>query len=257
MKLSCQTYGTHGPVLVILHGLLGSSDNLHSVAKDLSPHLRILVPDARNHGRSPHDPMFTYQAMVEDIRELLGDKGMERASILGHSMGGKTAMMLALDSPELVESLMVVDIAPKPMKPGHDEIFDAMRSVDLATVKFRKDVDAALVARIPNWATRQFILKNLKANENGGYEWKLNLDAVFQSYEEVNREIDAARPYAGPALFLRGARSRYILDEDITKIQELFPRAKVSTIPDAGHWVHVDNPKAFMNTIREFLAIPS
>lgn len=253
MKLHHTTYGDHGPALIILHGLLGSSDNWHTFAKALSNERRVYTLDARNHGRSPHDPIFTYQAMAEDVREFMKDRGIDEATIMGHSMGGKTAMMLALDSPALVERLIVVDIAPKPMKPGHDEIFDAMRSIDLGAVKFRKDVDEALKVRIPNWTTRQFILKNLKIGDEGTFSWKLNLDAIFRSYGEVNKELDASRPFLGPTLFIRGEKSRYILDEDIERIQELFPHSRVATIAGAGHWVHADAPEEFLGRLTEFL----
>ena len=155
--------------------------------------------------------------------------------------------------PSSISSLIIVDIAPKPMKPGHDEILDAMRSIDFSVVKFRKDVDEAIRSRIPNATTRQFILKNLKVREDGTFEWKLNLGAVFRSYEEANRDIDSLKPYMGPTLFIRGARSRYILDEDVEKIQELFPRSRLATIPDAGHWVHAEAPEAFLEAVRKFL----
>ena len=265
MRLHCNSYGTSGPALIILHGLLGSSDNWHTVAKALSDKRRVYALDARNHGRSPHDPVFTYQAMAEDVREFMRSEGIEGATVMGHSMGGKTAMMLALDRPEAqvahpgsripnpVSSCIIIDIAPKPMKPGHDEIFEAMRSVDLSAVRFRKDVDEALAGRIPNATTRQFILKNLKVGDDGSFEWKLNLNAIFRSYNEVNRDIESAKPFTGPALFIRGAKSRYILDEDLEKIQELFPHSRLETIPDAGHWAHADAPEAFMTRVRDFL----
>ncbi len=253
MRLHCSRYGSTGPALIILHGLLGSSDNWHTFARSLSDTHRVFALDARNHGRSPHDPLFTYQAMAEDVREFMRSEGIESATIMGHSMGGKTAMMLSIDSPERAERLIVVDIAPKPMRPGHDEIFEAMRSIDLKVTKFRKEVDEALKGRIPNVTTRQFILKNLKVREDGTFEWKLNLEAIFRSYDEVNRDIDSAKPFMGPALFIRGEKSRYILDEDLEKIQELFPHSRLETIPEAGHWVHSDQPEEFLRCVREFL----
>lgn len=260
MVLHCNRYGTQGPALIILHGLLGSSDNWHTFAKALSDTHRVFALDARNHGRSPHDAVFTYQAMAEDVREFMRHEDITNATVMGHSMGGKTAMMLALDGtssishlPSSISSVIIIDIAPKPMRPGHDEIFEAMRSVDLAATKFRKDVDEALRPRIPNVTTRQFILKNLKVQEDGGFAWKLNLEAIFRSYDEVNRDIDSGRPFMGPALFIRGARSRYILDEDLEKIQELFPHSGLETIEGAGHWVHADQPEAFLRCVRAFL----
>jgi pimeloyl-ACP methyl ester carboxylesterase len=200
--------------------------------------------------------------MAEDVREFMRSEGIESATVMGHSMGGKTAMMLALDPssiyhfPSPIHSVIIIDIAPKPMRPGHDEIFEAMRSIDLHMTKFRKDVDEALKVRIPNVTTRQFILKNLKVREDGSFEWKLNLEAIFRSYNEVNKDIDSAKPFMGPALFIRGAKSRYILDEDLEKIQELFPHSRLVTIPNAGHWVHADQPEAFMRSVRVFLGEP-
>lgn len=237
----------------MLHGLLGSSDNWHSHARKFAERYRVFSLDARNHGRSPNSEEFNYRLMVEDVREFIEQQKLGSVSLLGHSMGGKTAMLLAVKYPELVDRLVVVDIAPKESSPNLDDVFDALFSLDLSTFRFRKEIDEALARKLKNATTRQFVMKNLKRNENGGFSWKVNLDVVHRNLHDVNTSVPTERPFTKPTLFVRGANSRYILDEDLELIQEIFPNSKLATIPNAGHWVHADNPEEFGRAVMEFL----
>ena len=251
LALHYKSYGAGRP-LIILHGLFGSSNNWHTLSGELGEHFLVYAVDQRNHGQSPHSEEFTYQAMAEDLERFLADRGLERTSILGHSMGGKTAMEFALRSPWRVEKLIVVDIAPRAYDRGHDEILEAMVSLDLGSYTSRDAIDRALQSRIPDERVRQFILTNLKRLAGGHYVWKINLEVLRAKYDEVTKAQDSALPFPGPALFIRGD-SDYIRDADRAGISRLFPRAVVRSITGAGHWVHADAPEEFFRVVREFL----
>lgn len=244
-------YGTGQP-LIILHGLLGSLDNWHTLSTSFAKNRRVIAVDQRNHGHSPHADEMTYRAMASDLFELFDHLSLPSASLLGHSMGGKTAMHFALNHPHLVEKLIVVDIAPRAYPSLHDEIFDALKSIDLSTIQTRQQVDASLAQRIPQTAIRQFLMKNLTRNNSGKFMWKANIDALDRSYGELMRAIDSGTPFAGPTLFVRGTRSSYIAPSDSADIQRLFPRAQVATL-EAGHWVHSEAPDSFFEIVRDFL----
>jgi len=239
--------------LIILHGLFGSSNNWHTLSGRLGDHFLVYAVDQRNHGQSPHSEEFTYGAMAVDLERFLADRGLERTSILGHSMGGKTAMEFALRFPQNVEKLIVVDIAPRAYGRSHDEILDAMVSLDLASYKSREAIDGALQNRIPDERVRQFILTNLKRLAGGHYVWKVNLDVLRAKHEEVTKAQVSAHPFPGPALFIRGGKSDYVREADRAGISRLFPRAVVRSITGAGHWVHADAPEEFFRVVREFL----
>lgn len=254
MQLFAQYYPgpSHASPLIILHGLLGSSDNWHSVARRLSAAMPVVALDARNHGRSPHSDVFSYEVMAEDVREFLRQQGLPSVNLLGHSMGGKTAMQLALSTPELVEKIVVVDIAPKRYDPRHDKLFQVLSSFDVSCYSSRKEIEAALSKQLDSPATVQLVLKNLRRAEDGSYRWKVHLPVLLQSADELNRSIGGT-PFEKPALFLRGERSEYIRESDRGEILSLFPRATIVTIPGAGHWVHADAPEAVTKAVLEFL----
>jgi pimeloyl-ACP methyl ester carboxylesterase len=254
MQLFYHSYG-QGPPLIILHGLLGSSDNWHTIGKKLSEFHRVFTVDQRNHGRSPHSEEFTYEVMAQDIKEFMQEHGLSSASLMGHSMGGKVAMKVALSYPQLVDTLIVVDIAPRNYGPQHDSLFDALFSLDLQQFKTRRQVDDALAKNIPSIATRQFVMKNLGRNVDGSFRWKLNLDVIYRNYGAINESIDGA-PFSKPVLFVRGGRSEYIRETDITGIKRLFPSASMVSIQDAGHWVHADAPENFTRIVLDFLRKP-
>jgi esterase len=251
MNLNFQEYGKGRPLL-ILHGLLGSLDNWHTLSKAFATSFRVLAVDQRNHGRSPHSDIFTYGAMAEDLVEFLDRLEIKSTILLGHSMGGKTAMQVALSHPERVEKLIVVDISPRAYPPLHDELLEALQSINLADYQSRQQVDKALETRVPEFPVRQFLLKNLSRDASGEFSWKANLDVIFRNYKEIARQITAFDPFPKPALFVKGSRSGYILDSDTPAIRRLFPRSTISTI-EAGHWIHADSPEPFADLVRRFL----
>ena len=255
LSLHSAALGSTGFPLLVLHGFLGASGNWQTIARTIfAEHYRVFLLDARNHGRSPHSDAFSYTEMAADVEDFLNAQRIDEAFLLGHSMGGKTAMKVALTRPARTKALIVVDMAPRAYPPHHDTILDALNAVDPATFASRQEADAALSDRLPDWGVRQFLLKNLVAHPAGGYRWGMNLPVLTTRYEEITRAVEAGTPYPGPALFVRGERSSYVRDEDVPEIERLFPRAHIVTIPDAGHWVHADAPKALADAVLSFLA---
>jgi esterase len=252
MQLHYQTYGSSGPPLIILHGLFGMLDNWHTVSKMLGAHFEVLALDQRNHGRSPHSREFSYAVMAEDVSEFIHQRGISSANLLGHSMGGKTAMWVALRFPELISRLVVVDIAPRAYSTLHDAILDALTSVDLKHVTSRKEVDGMLSARISDQAVRQFLLKNLIRNEAGVFRWKMNLPILAMNYREVLTEVKTNAPFPNPAMFIRSTKSSYINETDRVDIERLFPNSTIVDF-DTGHWVHAEAPDMLSKTVMKFL----
>lgn len=253
MHLFHKTYGTGEPV-VILHGLFGSLNNWNTLGKKLGENSAVYLVDQRNHGRSPHDSVHTYKAMAGDLAEFFRDEAIARAILIGHSMGGKTAMEFTLAHPELVRKLVVVDMSPRATAARHDTILEALTSLRLEQFESRESIDEALRDKIPDQTVRQFLLTNLKREEDGRYSWKMNLDALESNYGEINRGIENGRQYEGPVLFLKGARSPYITSEDTPVIKSLFPKAEIRTVPGAGHWVHAEAPEEFLRIVRDFIS---
>jgi pimeloyl-ACP methyl ester carboxylesterase len=256
MHLHYKVYGSESlPALIILHGLLGSSDSWHSFGQRLSERFHIFALDARNHGRSPHSDHFNYPVMAEDVVEFMAQHRIFSASLIGHSMGGKTAGFVALLYPELVDKLIVVDIAPKSYKAHHDQVFDALTSLDLNSFQYRKDIDEALTLKIPEASVRQFLMKNLSRDESGGFQWKMNLEVIEKNYNRINEELPRDRQFSKPTLFIRGAHSNYIQVDDVPLIGQLFPNAELVTIENAGHWVQADAPEELTAHVLEFLSL--
>jgi pimeloyl-ACP methyl ester carboxylesterase len=255
MRLHYNSYGSDStPALVILHGLLGSSDNWHSLGKIFGEHFRTFVLDARNHGRSPHSDLFNYHAMSEDVVEFVRQKDLSSVSLLGHSMGGKTAALVSLLHPELIDKLIVVDIAPRSYQAHHDQVFNALTSLDLSMFEYRKDIDEVLSKKILEVPLRQFLMKNLIRNDFSRFHWKMNLEVIEKNYAQINEELPRDHQFDKPTLFIRGENSDYIQMEDMPIIYKLFPKAKLATIKNAGHWVQVDAPKEFADTVVNFLS---
>ncbi|MBK8487052.1 MAG: alpha/beta fold hydrolase [Chitinophagales bacterium] len=253
MKLNYKVSGSGEP-LIILHGLFGMLDNWQTVGKNLEKYFTVYLIDQRNHGRSPHDDLHSYSAMADDLNEFLIQTGISSANILGHSMGGKTAMQFALTYPKEIKKLIVVDIGIKKYPGGHEEIMDALLSIDLKTVHYRADAEKILLNKIPNFSVRQFLLKSLQRNSGGSYSWKFNLDALYNNYEEnILTEIKATHVFSGETLFISGEKSPYILKEDWPKIQLLFPNARWKIIANAGHWVHAEQPDLLIDEIVKFI----
>ncbi len=254
MQLFYKEYPGPGKPLIILHGLFGLLDNWHNVAKTLSATYHVYSLDLRNHGQSPKSAVMNYAVMADDLWEFMQKQGIARAAIMGHSMGGKVAMEFALRFPEKCANLIVVDIAPKKYKPGHDEIFKALFALDTTnTEKTRKDFDQDMQPLIPEFGVRQFLLKSLERKEDGSYQWKFNLEALHTHYTAISDEPEGNRIYKGPTLFLRGGNSRYVSDEDQAKVAALFPNYRLETIAGAGHWVHAEKPGELVEVVSGFL----
>lgn len=239
--LYAREYGAGSPV-IILHGLFGFSDNWQTVAKGLSKEHWVILPDLRNHGRSPHLPTHSYPEMAEDLRAFMEEKWIFNTVVMGHSMGGKVAMQLALDHPDMVDKLVVVDMAPGQAEDNHSSIFKALMGMDLSHFSDRKQAEAYLAERVPDVSTRQFLLKNITRDEKGRFIWKMNLPVLWKHFPDILAPVSGSHPFEKPVLFVRGSRSNYIKDEDWPLIQSLFPQAKLVTIEGAGHWVHADKP---------------
>jgi len=252
MELNYKSLG-QGEPLIVLHGLFGTLDNWQTLAKAWAEDYLVYLVDLRNHGRSPHVDGLSYPAMAEDLSEFMEQNWIHKAHVLGHSMGGKVAMELALTYPDLVDKLIVVDIAPRPYAPGHDDVFAALFAIDLQKLESRQEAEAILEKHLDDWGVRQFLLKNLSRTKEGGFEWKMNLPVIYRDYLRILEPPTETEPFEGPTLFIRGATSRYVKDEDMLRIQELFPRSTLSTVPEAGHWVHADQPEILKNMVIDFL----
>ncbi len=251
VELNYKEYGEGSPV-IILHGLFGMLDNWQTIAKHLAANNMIFLIDQRNHGRSPHtDDEVTYKLLAEDLKEFMEAHWIYKAHIIGHSMGGKTAMQFALDNPDMVDSLVVIDIAPKEYEAGHDLVFSALRSLDIATLTERKVAAEELAKTIKDIGTLQFLLKNLTLNHEGRFEWKMNLSVLWRDYHNILGNV-TGDAFEGKTLFIRGQKSDYVQDSDIMAIHDLFPNAQVQTIADAGHWVHAEKPKELLESLAAF-----
>jgi esterase len=253
MKLHFRVSGS-GQALVILHGLFGSLDNWQTLAKYFSQYYQVYLVDLRNHGRSPHSPEFDYPLMAADLLAFFHEQQLGEPVILGHSMGGKVAMTFALQYPDKLSKLIVVDIAPKYYRPHHQDIFAALHAVDLSQVSSRGEVDEALARHLPDEGVRQFLAKNLYRLPDNSFAWRMNLPALEANIEEVGKAISAGAPFPKPVLFIRGANSRYIKpEEDTALIEKLFPAARIESIADAGHWVHAEKPKVLFDLVTNFI----
>lgn len=253
MQLAYQDYGHRGEPLIILHGLFGSRENWHSISVRLSEHFRVFALDQRNHGESSRHSTMDYRNMAEDVHEFMVARHLEPAHVLGHSMGGKTAMQLALLHPEAVQSLTSVDMAPRAYSPRHRKALEGLLALDLASFQTRKQMEDALEPWVPELAVRRFLLKNVQRDPGGSFQWGIGLQEILQNYSRLSEALESDRPYSGPALFVRGAQSDYLVEDDLECIRRLFPKAQLATVPEAGHLLHVENPKIFLALLLEFL----
>ncbi len=257
LDLAFAEHGAAGPPVVILHGLLGSARNWQAVAKRLAAAHRVFALDLRNHGASPWADGMTYAEMAEDVRAFIARRDLAGAAVIGHSMGGKVAMAMALAHGDAVRRLMVVDIAPVPYAHGTFMPYvRAMRAIDPAAVARRGDVDQRLREAVPDQAVRAFLLQNLVADEGDGLRWRVNLAAIEADMTDIMgfpADEPAGRAYRGPTLFLAGERSDYVRPEHHAAIRRLFPGAAIETVRDAGHWVHAEQPQRFIDRTLAFL----
>lgn len=238
------------PPLLVAHGLFGSARNWHTLAGGLAEGRRVIAVDMRNHGQSPHDEDMSYAAMAADLARVMAEEGAE--DLLGHSMGGKAAMTLALTEPSLVRRLVVADIAPVGYSHSHLPHIEAMQALDLSAISRRGEADKALAEAIPDRALRGFLLQSL-AIENGAARWKLNLGALAEGMAGLIGFPDLDGGYDGPALFLHGSASDYVAAEHHGTIRRLFPKAEIDALEGAGHWLHAEQPQAFVAAVNGWL----
>ena len=249
MKLHTVDMGQGTPA-ILLHGLFGTASNFATIQRRLATNRRVLAMDLRNHGRSPHDPVMTYAAMADDVIETMHAHGLGQAALVGHSMGGKVAMTLALQTPDRVTRLLVADIAPVAYPPRYDAIVQALAALPLHPGLTRATADATLAAAVPDPAMRQFLLSNLRFGV--AQSWRIGLSQIAAGLPAI-MGWDATGHFDGPTLVLRGERSDYVLSEHRALFRALFPCARFATLRDAGHWLHADAPDAFIATADAFL----
>ena len=272
MDLNFKEFGAGEP-LVILHGLFGTLDNWQTLARQLADNFTVYIVDLPNHGRSPHTKgEFDYSEMSDAVAEFLTKNWIHECLMIGHSMGGKLAMQLALQQPDLIKKLAVIDIAPKQYRGGHEAIFRTLLALDLDTLTDRKEAEAYLTEHLheEGAGTIQFLLKNLsrraesKNSSNSptsdipnptsnGFEWKMNLSVLWANYPRILDKLEGNTPFMKPTLFVRGGASNYIKDSDFDVISQLFPRSVIQTIEGAGHWVHADKPRELLEVLKRFM----
>lgn len=243
-----------GIPMVILHGFLGMSDNWKTLGtKYAEIGYNVHLIDQRNHGKSFQSEDFNYDFLTEDLNHYFKHHNIDKAIVLGHSMGGKTAMQFACTYPEKTEKLLIADIGPKFYPPHHQGIIDALNTLQIDTLTSRGEADEELTKSIRDYGTRQFLLKNLYWKEKGKLDFRFNLSVLSNKMEEVGENISSTESYDGPTLFLRGDKSEYIVPEDYATIKRHFPLAEIKTVDNAGHWLHAENPKQFFQFSSVFM----
>ncbi len=252
MKLHCKQYSASGAPLLILHGLYGNQGNWSAHARQLAEHYAVYACDARNHGQSPWADSMLLEELAADVAETMSGLGLDSAHLLGHSMGGKTAMLLALRQAERVRSLAVVDIAPGAYAKSNDAVLHALVAVDLTGLRSRADADRQLAERIDSKAMREFLLANLQRSPEGVFQWRINLPVIQRYFDTLTGWPATEQSYDGPTLFIRGERSDYILPEHHASMSRFFPRATLKTVANAGHWVHAEKVEAVQRLVCNF-----
>jgi esterase len=249
VDLFFQDFGGAGrPPLVVLHGMLGSSRNWQTTGRDLAARFHVLAPDLRNHGESPHADTMSYPEMMDDVLAWLDAQGLARVILLGHSMGGKVAMLLACRHPQRVERLIVTDIAPRDYYwPGHRQSFAAMNELNLEDIRSRADAELRFEARVTNWGMRKFLLTNLERDAEGKWKWQINLPVLTTALPELEKNpLAPTDRFAGPTQFIAGEKSNYIGAGDHEAIRAHFPAAKIAVIPGSGHNPHLEARAVFV-----------
>ena len=256
MKIVHAQIQGQGEPLIILHGFLGMGDNWKSLANSFSTHFEVHLIDQRNHGRSFHTDDFSYELMVQDLVNYMDHRGIRKAHLLGHSMGGKTAMLMSVEHPDRVDRLVVADIAPKFYPPHHQFILDALNAVDFSAVTSRNEIDQVFKRFIPERGIRQFLLKNVYRKSKDELGYRFNLHSLEENIDEVGVELPPHAMADTPTLFLRGVNSGYITERDESLIAAHFPNSEIVDIADAGHWLHAENPDDFYKNVVRFLEKP-
>lgn len=250
MQLHYQTLG-QGQPLILLHGLFGAGSNWGMVAKHFAQHYQVISVDLRNHGSSPHSTSQSYANMADDLLELCDTLSLQDIHLLGHSLGGKVAMHFAVQHPDRINKLIVVDMATRAYADAHMHLIDAMLDIDPSTMQSRHEADKILSNRIPQTAVRQFLLMNLIKSDSG-LAWRINLSALKTNYPNLQQAVCENAHYEKPCLFIRGEQSDYVQDADIAQIKTSFIQAQFASLP-TGHWVHAENPQAFIEVVGSFL----
>ncbi len=253
MELAFRKFGSGQPLL-ILHGLFGQSDNWNTLAKRFADaSFEVYAIDQRNHGLSPHSDEFTYDAMADDIHEFIDKHNLQKPILLGHSMGGKTAMYFALKHKNVLDKLIVADMSPRSYPPHHDEVLDALNAVDFSKISTRKEAEEILSKYISDFGTKQFLLKNIYWKENSTQmDWRFNLSAITKNYNNILAAVPEGISDVN-TLFIKGEKSNYITDIDIPEIEKRFPNYQLDIISNAGHWVHAEQPTVFYDDVISFI----
>ncbi|MSP00663.1 MAG: alpha/beta fold hydrolase [Acetobacteraceae bacterium] len=240
-----------GPPVVLLHGLFGAARNFGAVQRALAPVFRVIALDARNHGASPHAAGMRYETLAADVLETLDAIDVPHAAVIGHSMGGKTAMRAAVMAPERFDRLLVADIAPVPYQHGNNGVAAAMRAIPLDAALSRAAAEAALMDAVATPATRAFLVQNIQFGPSP--HWRIGLDEIAAAIPDLEGWETPPGTYDGPVLFVSGARSDHVLPEHRPAIRALFPATRFVTVKNAGHWLHADNPAGFLSVVEAFL----
>lgn len=245
-----------GPALIVLHGVFGSGDNWLTVTRQMAEHFTVFLVDQRNHGRSFHSEAFSYPILCQDVVDFANQQGLESFHLIGHSMGGKVAMNLAVLHPERIRKMVVVDIAPRFYTPHHQQIISGFDAVQLNSIQSRSEAEQQMSAFIDEPDVRQFLLKNLYRTDTGSYDWRINLPILRKAVMEIGQSLPDGPPIHIPALFLKGGNSRYISPQDEIEIQQRFTNSSIRTIEGAGHWLQAEKPAEFLDTVMPFLLAP-
>ncbi|MBN4085242.1 alpha/beta fold hydrolase [Flavobacteriaceae bacterium AH-315-B10] len=243
-----------GQPLIILHGFLGMSNNWKSLGKKFSNEgFEVHLIDQRNHGRSFRSDIFNFEVLIEDLKRYCEEYNLKNIILLGHSMGGKTAMLFATQYPKMVSKLIVADIAPRYYPKHHESILEGLSALDFKVIKSRNEADFILANYVSEFSKRQFLLKNLYWKDKGELDLRINLNALKENVEEIGKALPTNSKFNGKTLFLRGDKSDYIALKDEALIKEHFPKATLGTISNAGHWLHAENPKDFFEEVLRFV----
>lgn len=242
-----------GKPFLILHGFLGMGDNWKSLGNKFAENYEVHLIDQRNHGRSFHSSEFDFELLTEDLLRYIEHHNLEKVILLGHSMGGKTAMLFAVNHPKKVERLIIADISPRVYPAHHQDILSALNKVNFAIQKSRKEIEEVLEKYISNAGIRMFLMKNVTRNGKEGYKYRFNLEALIENYQEIIVGLPSFTQFDKETLFLSGEKSGYIGIDDVPLIEAHFPKSKIVTVKNAGHWLHADNPTQFFDEVVSFL----
>jgi len=251
VTINYKVYGEGEPV-IILHGLFGTLDNWQTFAKRLAEHYMVYVIDQRDHGKSSHTDEFNYQLLADDLATFMESQWIHEARLIGHSMGGKTVMQFAEDHTDMVEQMVVVDIAPVAYEPGHNTIFEALLAVNIDKVESRGEVEAVLGQYIADQGVRLFLMKNLKRKKEGGFEWKMNLPLLHREYPNIISNVAGDAEVDVDCLFVGGGKSKYIDKNASDTIAKKYSNSKLVMIPEAGHWIHAEQPDKLYQLVTEY-----